>query len=1226
MQGLVLTSSDNGLDFSGDLYIETLSSRPQIVAKYTRANFSSTFLSKISRLSGIDRESQDMLIKLGDLRLQGMITYTPDSIRTMSIVECSAGLATINGVFKPGHSVYGHIETESLNMSHLLPSLDIRNLSMNMDIDMLLKGDGLPDCLIEGVVSHVEYSDYSAHDTVLKGHLDRDGFSGLLSIHSNEGDLYFDGTFDGLSSHSYSLDATMHLMGIRPSSFGLVGDYASNRYDIDAVAKVNGTSLDDLNGKIDIHSIKVSTPHKEYSFDDVSLSLFQGKGNYKEFRIVSSLLTGIVKGHIDYSTLSSTLSTLPNAIYPLIGKPQIPRPPSNDDIEFTLSLIDSPYLHELIDHPYSFSDVLQLSGSINNQTSHTTLNASCGTFLYDGIELLSPHLNYSGVGDDFTLSCSGTYESEEKSYQVDMTSECLSRQINSHIDCTISQENPIRCSLNVSGQLLLDRLGDEIAELKLSPSKVKMIGREFSIESDQLSIFKDHVLINNLEVDDGDRSVIVNGTLSSKPDDHVRVEINGTQIASLLEIMSGTPPNLDGTVHGSMKLYDVMHSPRIDTSLFIDDLRFSNIHLGHAYLSGGWDQKEDGIWIRSQVIDEEEGGDPLLANRVTSLNGHIYPSSDSLSLNIHCKNTSSSFLNGFIGRTFDDINGDINGDISVVGPFSHISIDGEAYTNSGLTIRATKVRYKVSPLDPIHITTNSFIFRNVRISDKDGNTNYLNGEVTHSGFRDFGYAFAVDLDGLLLYEENTYNSDKFMGKVYGNGTFRLKGSDGHPLNITAEISPSRGSEFYYDAATPDAITGSNFLTFNEVVPPDSILLANGFHPTDYWQSRDSLSTSASSPIPAKYTGDIFMNLIIHLNHNCPVKLRMDNVEDGYITTYGTGILQASYHNKGSFTMNGSYNIDDGRYRLYLQDIIYRDLILQPGSNVLFNGNPFDASIHLICWHTLNSVPLSDLTSATYTLNNRVKVVCVLDITGHLGNMVFAFDLNLPNVSDETRQLVKSYISTEEEMNMQMIYLLGFGRFYTNEYARANGESNTNQAMNSLLSSTLSGQLNQMLSNAIGTESNWNFGTGISTGERGWEDMDVEGTLSGKLLDDRLLINGNFGYRDNAMTNTSSFVGDFDVKWRILEHGNTYLKAYNLTNDRYFTKSTLNTQGIGITYQRDFEKFSDLFKRRKHIGGIKSDCGDSSSVQVSDTSTISSTILEKSQLSANDSIEFQFQTK
>ena len=109
------------------------------------------------------------------------------------------------------------------------------------------------------------------------------------------------------------------------------------------------------------------------------------------------------------------------------------------------------------------------------------------------------------------------------------------------------------------------------------------------------------------------------------------------------------------------------------------------------------------------------------------------------------------------------------------------------------------------------------------------------------------------------------------------------------------------------------------------------------------------------------------------------------------------------------------------------------------SLVEFNGNPFDANIHLICHHTINSVPLSDLTSTTaFTQNNKVKVIGILDITGKLGNMDFKFDMNIPNVSEEVRQLVRSMINSEEEMNTQMIYLLGLGRFYPNEYARNNG--------------------------------------------------------------------------------------------------------------------------------------------------------------------------------------------
>ena len=159
--------------------------------------------------------------------------------------------------------------------------------------------------------------------------------------------------------------------------------------------------------------------------------------------------------------------------------------------------------------------------------------------------------------------------------------------------------------------------------------------------------------------------------------------------------------------------------------------------------------------------------------------------------------------------------------------------------------------------------------------------------------------------------------------------------------------------------------------------------------------------------------------------------------------------------------------------------------------------------------------------------------------------------------------------------MQVIYLLGIGRFYAYDYANEY-QAQSSTAVNSLLSSTLSGTLNKALSNIIGSN-NWNFGANLRTGDDGWNDMDVEGTLQGNLLNNRLLINGNFGYRNSTVT-TSSFIGDFDLKYLLTRSGSVALKAYSETNDRYFTKSALTTQGVGVVLKKDFSNVRDLFTR------------------------------------------------
>jgi hypothetical protein len=165
------------------------------------------------------------------------------------------------------------------------------------------------------------------------------------------------------------------------------------------------------------------------------------------------------------------------------------------------------------------------------------------------------------------------------------------------------------------------------------------------------------------------------------------------------------------------------------------------------------------------------------------------------------------------------------------------------------------------------------------------------------------------------------------------------------------------------------------------------------------------------------------------------------------------------------------------------------------------------------------------------------------------------------------------------MNRQVLYLLGVGRFYNYNYAATDaatgGQSQSSLAMKSFLSSTLSSQINNIISNAIGV-SDWTFGTNFSTGQLGWSDMEVAGLLSGRLLSGRLLVNGNFGYRDRA-TSTTNFVGNFDISYLLTPGGTVSLKAYSETNDRYFSKSSMTTQGIGLRLRRDFRNVKDLFK-------------------------------------------------
>ena len=308
---------------------------------------------------------------------------------------------------------------------------------------------------------------------------------------------------------------------------------------------------------------------------------------------------------------------------------------------------------------------------------------------------------------------------------------------------------------------------------------------------------------------------------------------------------------------------------------------------------------------------------------------------------------------------------------------------------------------------------------------------------------------------------------------------------------------------------------------------------------------------------------------------------LDKSQIDYINLHGQGHILANYYNKGRFSMYGTYHVEDGIYKLSLQDVIRKDFQFQSGSTITFGGNAQQASLNLKATYTVPNVSMDDLSATTLGLSNT-RVDCVMNIGGRPLAPVVTFDFDLPQANEDEKNMVRQMINTEEERNMQVIYLLGIGRFYNQSMQYVSAADQSKTAMNSLLSSTLSNQFNQIMSNMLGTN-NWSFGANLRTGETGWDQTDVEGILSGRLLNNRLLINGNFGYRESYYT-TNNFIGDFDVRYLLTPSGSVALKAYNQTNDRYFIQSSLTTQGIGLQFKKDFNRWRELLpkkKRKKH---------------------------------------------
>ena len=587
-------------------------------------------------------------------------------------------------------------------------------------------------------------------------------------------------------------------------------------------------------------------------------------------------------------------------------------------------------------------------------------------------------------------------------------------------------------------------------------------------------------------------------------------------------------------------------------------------------LYANWGKQE-----RAITLDADMKG-PIPQHR-TLLHGTIIPGKgkkDGLNLNVRTSYFDLSFLSKFTRSIFSNLHGRASGWTRIYGPFKFINLEGDMYINELKThVLATGADYHLAG-DSVILRPDNIWLRGARIYDYLGTPGMnehmgtVDAHFRHNSLKNLRFDVNIDANNILGYNFPNQGNMSFFGTVYADAKVHLSGEPGS-VNINVDATPMPGTTINYNTATTGTIEESEFITYIQPASAATNKEKDGA-PQDKKSNVKEESSSSS---------DLRINFNIDANPNAEIRILMDPRTGDNISLYGNGRLRANYYNKGRFQLFGTYRVEEGNYRMSIRDLIRKDFTFQPDGTIVFGGNAMQAALNLRAIHTVPNVSLDDLSPTGLGLSNT-RVDCIMNIGGIAREPAISFDFDIPNANEDEKQMVRSMMSSEEERDMQAVYLLGVGRFYSYGSMLDSKQGQGGMAMNSVLSGALSSRFNQIMSQALGG-TGWTFGTNLRTGEDGWQELDVEGLVSGKMLSGRLIFNGNFGYRENKYKmGNSNFIGDFDIQYRLSPRSPFSLKAYNQTNDRYFTQSSLTTQGIGIKFQRDFNRWKELFRRAK----------------------------------------------
>ncbi len=1060
--------------------------------------------------------------RLGTIHLTGKAKGYEKVLSAKGNIETDAGNISLQAV-KNDDRIKASVDTRGVNLGRILDNRKLGTVVAKIDAHGTMK-----HIFAKGNIARFDYGNYNFHNIGIDGDYDMKTLRGTASIADPNVNLSVKGDYH-LGSRLYALDAAIN--HLRPTVLGM----------------------------------KMHDP--SYSLDNISISA-NNKGKEGHLDIEAPFVSLYARGQYDLTTIYGSIMRLVADKLPTI--PGISKHAAKGYNDFTLqaNITSAEVLQRMFGLPLSLSLPVHINGNISDAEKNVNLYINAPNFSWDGSAFHDANIELNTIGDSLRMEAR---ISQGLPYEKAPVYRLRAAAADNNLSTLLYYANqssklPITGKIDARTQFFTSDNGATGVHVTVNPSEIMLGEKKWLLNPADIIYRKNELTVDMLNFSHGDQHIIINGKATPQATDSIVADLKDVDVAYILNLVNFHSVDFAGKASGKAVVKSIFQTPEAYANLDVKNFVFENGPLGTLHAKAAYDNQEGQINIDATAEDGPE--------HLTVINGYVSPKRNYIDLGIEAHNTSLKFMENFCGSFLNNVEAWCKGKLNVVGDLKNINLVGDVVAHGRMHMKQLGTDYTFNHLRA-HAIPDDIQFEGDSIYDSHYNGKHshfalIRGGIHHKHLTRLSYDLDIDANNFLGFDTHEFGDDTFYGTVFATGTVGIHGKSGETI-IDIDATPEPHSIFVYNVASPDAISAGSFIHWNDATPYI-------YRPYSPDSDKDKKKDSSSD-----FSSDMRINFLVNTNPNLTLKLMMDDQTGDYITLNGNGVIRANYYNKGGLDMFGNYVVDHGQYKLTIQNIIKKDFDFQPGGTIAFGGDPYNAPLNLQAKYTVNGVPLSDLSIGRSFSSNNIRVDCLMDITGTPGAPKVDFSMDLPTVNSDAKQMIYSVINSQEEMNQQVLYLLGIGRFYTqtknNQTSEdASQQSQTSLAMQSLLSGTISQQINNVLSSFVNS-SNWNFGANISTGNEGFNNAEYEGILSGRLLNNRLLFNGQFGYRDNANA-TQSFIGDFDLRYLIFPNGNLSIHVYNQTNDRYFTRNSLNTQGVGLIMKKDFFNLRDLLGIKK----------------------------------------------
>jgi hypothetical protein len=1086
------------------------------------------------------------LQKLGQFTIEGTTELNLETIKTDLIMNSALGNLEANLVMNnlrniDNASYEGIVVLDNFNVGSLINENDIGLVSMNVVVNGKGFTEKLIDTKIRGKVSRFQYNQYNYQGIIVDGNFKKPIFKGKVNV--NDPNLFMD--FNGIVDISkqenvYDFDALIDYADLGKLNF--VKDSISI-FKGKIYSNLTGNSLDNIHGDVLVEQASYQNNRDIYIFDSFSLNSSFDENRERTIAITSpDIIEGKIVGKFDFKQLPLMLENSLGSIYANYNPNKIKK---GQYLKFNFSIFNK--IIEILYPDITVSSNTFVKGSINSDENDFKLD-------FDSPKIIAFDNTFEKVDIqvDNKNPLFNTYISidsvKTKYYKVSEFN-----LINVTKRDTLFFRSEFKGGNNADDYYNID------AYHTIDEDKNSVVG----IFKSELN-FKDYLWYINEENNNKNRIVFdknltnfvfenfsitheeqkINFLGSLKGSDYKNLKLNFEQVNVSKIIPDLENFVMEGTMNGEIDFKQNGLSYEPYASIEIDKLKVNNFDFGILNLNvkGNDDFK---TFTVSSIIKNDK-----LESFLTEGNVSFEGEKPVMDLDLRLNDFNIGAFSTMGGEVISNIRGLVTGNANFSGTISNPQIEGRLFLNdAGLTVPYLNVDYKLEKNAIVDLTERQFLLRNIGITDsKYATKGVLNGNIRHTNLSDWKLNLKINTDNLVVLDTQDDDEAYYYGKAFIAGNAFIIGPT-DALLISVNATSKKGTTIKIPISNVESVGEKNYIRF---ISPE-----------------DKFNLNSNLKRPTRNYNGLELNFDLTLTTDAEIEVILDKETGHNMLGRGVGNINMEINTFGKFNIFGDYQVYEGIYNFKYRGLVSKRFDVKKFGSIIWEGDPLRARLNLEAVYSTRANPGMLLNNTT--VNQKVPVEVGITINGTISNPEPDFNINFPTISSVLKSEIQTRLDDRDTRQTQALYLLASGSFLSPD-----GALGQNALYNNLFE-TFSGVFDNIFNDE---DSKISMGVNYVAPDNtpGRETDGNVGVTTSFNLNERISVNGNLGVPVGGI-NDAAVVGDVEILYRVNDDGTMNMRVFNRESDiNYVGEGIGYTQGIGVSYQVDFDTFSELITK------------------------------------------------